>query len=797
MQITFFLIVQFLSYLLSSFVFFAATIPSSGNSKETLRSRLVISLSVGPLVISWALELALRFLSGHGNAFYVTTVLGLLLIAGLSLRKKFALFTGAFLDLARSIKSLFQNLTISEGFLALGTVLILFVSFFLAFFLPLAGNDALEYVLSAKLIYALKDVSQYPFLDSTLTNGYFGPWSHPLGYPNLFVWGFLLQGSSESAILLKIIAPLYTFLTVFTLWELLNFKDKWACWLAALMTVGIPLYFLQVIVCHIDPIRIAAFTSCILAFSLFLKSNNLKTAFLTGGALGAALYTHSISILLLPMVAPLAIVHLVNSSGRARRVAMSQWFVIVAVGLAPAVGQYLTNLRVFGSIVADTGAVPVYGDKTLDYDGHFLWWRNLSTPAGLRAHGLFPGWVQIQYFALSYWILLLSSIAALFHFIETAPQVNFRLNSRLNIRKSLKSLVDSRIATVGFMLAVFFAGVWFTVLIKDYGLVKNIRYILTVQPLVGVMGAVFTSRILNLQPGIRKPLLTLVLSGVVAFMLLRGPLKRSWVYFSLYGGSKIISLDNELARLKYSEIPQADALNFINENYSSKNKFLSFRQSEFAYYLSVPYFSHLDPRIASLYSVKNDRELAQKLKDFGITHLYVPYYFEPVIYNSAFNDLLMNPSLAKVVKSNLRYRVYEVLSSPVKVNCVPLAKTSHLRWGAEGLGHEFASFFVDLNDGPQLGAAKNGEYTQLLLRAEAQGVGRLKVMLLRSDPAIELPEKAFLWEGLLKAGEKHRIGGQFLLAAGQTSTYRFEYQGNGDLNLSNLSLCKAEYPGGN
>jgi hypothetical protein len=784
MILFFFLLLQLLTYFAAAFPIFAITSARNG-SKNFLRAPLLLSLVAGPILLAWILEMSMFCAPGLRGTFYLIVTLTIFLVPGFFLRRHFRNFLNGIFNLLHSCRSLLKNLSLAEGVLALTTLGLLLITVAAAFFFPLTGNDTLEYLQTAKIIFGLKDVSHYPFVNTELTQGYFGPWSHPLGYINLFVWGFLLLGSAGSAILAKGVASYYVFLTVLTVWEILGFKEKFSCWMAALMTIGIPLYFSVAVLCHIDPIRICAWASFFLALSLFLQAADYRKAVLAGLSMGAALYTHSLSILLIPMVLPLAVLHFATlRSSKRFRSNLGYWAVIFSLGLIPALRQYAINLKVFGSLVADTGAVSVYAIPHLFYDQHFLWTRNLATSQGLRQHAFFPGWTQLANFSLSYWFLLLSLGPGYLY---------LKSKSKLKPQTLIPKVLSSTTGVLALMLILFFLGTWLSVILKDYGLVRNVRYLLTVQPLVGVLGAVLLGSALKKLPRKMGGGAALFLAILIASQTIKGPVKSALSQFRRHGGKRILTFSMEAEKLQQSRSPQGEVLRFVSAHLSSHDKFLTFRQSEMAYYFKIPFFSHLDPRVSLLYYAKDASELSLELEKLGITHLYLPARFEPVIYRTAINELLLDPLRAQLLFSNSHYRIVKLLKRSISKNLDCLSVSDSF---SDHRGRKFPSraFFLLPESQDFLNNISSGiEPQQLLLRGEAVGKGRLKILLSQSGASGKgRPTSAFLWEGLLNPNERQNFGGLYLQKNQQQSSFEIQYQGTQRLQLSNLSLCRTE-----
>jgi hypothetical protein len=82
------------------------------------------------------------------------------------------------------------------------------------------------------------------------------------------------------------------------------------------------------------------------------------------------------------------------------------------------------------------------------------------------------------------------------------------------------------------------------------------------------------------------------------------------------------------------------------------------------FYAGRTMVSYLDPRLLPFYAEREPGQAAQRLRDLGITHVHLPDYWLPPIYNSALERLLANPALAELDFEANGYQIYRLRDVP-------------------------------------------------------------------------------------------------------------------------------------
>jgi len=138
-----------------------------------------------------------------------------------------------------------------------------------------------------------------------------------------------------------------------------------------------------------------------------------------------------------------------------------------------------------------------------------------------------------------------------------------------------------------------------------------------------------------------------------------------WVYLARSGFSKfqinsISVFDSDESKYAALRHGAAQCIQFINNFLPEDAKLLVFRQADFAYYGKRPFISFEDPKLLPLYEQATAESASQFLQGLGVTHLLVPDYAVPPLYNSSVAELLSDPKLASLVFEAQGYKVFSL-----------------------------------------------------------------------------------------------------------------------------------------
>jgi hypothetical protein len=378
--------------------------PESSSTRVRLA---VISLGLGPLLLAYVVTAVMTLVPGMSHGAIISVVLigmAALAVAG-TWRQNPQLNRVVPLTLSHLLNARAVSPVALTGWIALAFVVMTVL--LLAVAVPLADNDALEYAGSAKRVYEAASARVYPFVHLDDQDDYYGPWSHPMAYVALQTWGFLVQGHATQAGVIKLIAPYFALCTAAAMLHALGgARRPAAAWGAALL-LATPAYLFTIVQNQIDPMRIFALFAACLLLPLLLRAPT-RTARIVGigVVVGAGIFSHSIGLLGLPIVAALILAK--TRAGIGRRIAVAG--AVCFVALAVVLWRLIDNLRIFGSPIADFGAVPVYQIPALEWAEYFRQSRGIATFADRWLIGFLAGLTRPPLYGITYWLLIVAFV---------------------------------------------------------------------------------------------------------------------------------------------------------------------------------------------------------------------------------------------------------------------------------------------------------------------------------------------------------------------------------------------------
>jgi len=441
-----------------------------------------LSLGLGPALLSWLFTMTLWVFPGQQPYFYV---LGIVAVFGL-----LALLRPRYLyqQTKQAISSHFKRFDnwMSRLLLAIVTFLIgsiLFGLLLVGIFLPMFGNDPLEYAQAARLLAEARSVAIYPFVDSALSGGFYAPLTHPLGYINLMTFANMLQGETVSAGIIRFIAPYYAMVSAIAIWGFASRTAALAGPLAALLLIATPIYFELSAQSHIDTMRIFTFMAAFIALYHHIKRPGFGSAIIVGLAVGMSHFTHSIGILTLPILVPIYLI----TSGVSFKKTVLYLGTIIVIGIALILPRWVVNISVFGSLVADQ--VKVWSIPEVYFAEYLAAVRQLVTPLDKIYFGLLKGFSFPSQFGVGYYLFV---FALAWLIKERMPHKNIE-----KIWKERQFLRPEIVVFSLWVLAGFYGIVFLSILLDMDLIIKNSRYILTVQPFISVVIACVTAELLT------------------------------------------------------------------------------------------------------------------------------------------------------------------------------------------------------------------------------------------------------------------------------------------------------------
>lgn len=444
---------------------------------------LVIGLGLGPLLLGAVLNTLLWIAPGKGGWFYVAGTLGIMFGIGASGFRTARLQFQALAEMSRELISPIVHLNFLTPF-AMVLWFLVIALLASAFFSPVTANDSLEYLQAARAVYLAADSSVYPPLDSGVTGGIYGPWSHPPAYVISLTWAYLLQGGAEGAGAAKLVAPYFAIASALLLMCVLGGPKKISGTLAAILLLTTPFYFSSAMQGSVDSLRIYPFTLSILSLVALVRQEqgSIPVAAL---AVAAALYTHSVGVLIIPMMIAIGVLY----GGGELKGRLKVLGTCVALGVLLTSPFYFSNFLLYGAVVSDQPAL--WGLQFLQYDEYFRITRGLDTQYQRLMFGLLQGLTSYRLFGLSYLLLVLCVGHWLFRGI-----LAFRGTSWRQLSSWGDGLSDiGRLSLLS--LLIFYGGVVLSMMLGQDTLIKNARYILTMQPYVALFPALWIASLLG------------------------------------------------------------------------------------------------------------------------------------------------------------------------------------------------------------------------------------------------------------------------------------------------------------
>lgn len=434
------------------------------------------SLTLGPAFLSWILTHLLYFTPGRSPAYYLTVAGAVVLLPGLVFVRGFLLagWHGLGAHLA-SFKHLPLRALLTAAFVAaivfsLGQLVVVHL------FIPVNANDPLEYATVARIIAENTSAREYPYSEPAFTGGIQASWTHPLGYVSLLVYGYLLQGSTDYAGVIRMVAPWFAFSGAVLLYVIAGYKRPLAGAIAALLMLTTPYFFQLAVQAHIDVMRLAALTAAFAAIWLLAREQTWRAAVFAGLCAGACHFVHSIGLITLPLLLPL---YFLISAAR-WHITWRNMAIVGGIAISAVMLRISVNFAEFGTLVKD-GPI-IWGFEHLRVQEHREVIRLLYTPYDKVVRGVFAGWSRVNLFGYTYWLGTVALLAAAWAF-------RGELRRPIHLLKARAWRLDDPILAALIMTGGYFALAILSLAAGTDLVIKNARYLLTVHPLVVLITA--------------------------------------------------------------------------------------------------------------------------------------------------------------------------------------------------------------------------------------------------------------------------------------------------------------------
>lgn len=660
----------------------AARLPWSGPARESGWS-LAVGLGLGPFLSGLLTVGVLGILPGASHGLHLSIVLTGLFLLAISAPRQHARGPGEVATVphgSRLAPRAFMLLAAAWSLaLVIGTVLT-----------PLTQNDALEYATVGRILFETRDLSGSPPINpGAYQSGFYHPWTHPPLYVAMIYLAHLLQGDADSPGLMRMIAPWCALAAAFLVYRLGSRMGQVAGAAAAILFISTPLFFLGAIAGLIDGLPILG-SALVLALVTGLGAGPAARGLLCGTALGAALWTHSQAILLLPLTA--ISVALYRGLSDRRGVAI-ELFAAFAMAAALGCWPYLRNLWLLGSAISDNPAV--FALPRQAWPEYFTIMRGVEHAGAVIQYGVLKGFFSLEAYSITFWAMLVGAIQYV--------ALRKRDHGPILTRPGVDPADPSGIVRTSLGLVVcYVGGVVLSILIGMDIMVKNERYMLIILPAVAL---VFAFSLRGSQRSMGGRMLAGAFVGIATAQLVG----LSTYVFSTSGiDLRAAAFDTDSALRAQ---PEFAAVRYLAGATDSKSLVLTLKPADM-YYSGRRMMSYLDPRLVPFYAEREPRQAAEFLHKLGITHIHVPDHHLPPVYNSALQDLLRDPQLSTLEFSDGGYQVYALRPSNLRPVQVIDMTPGAIEWKRSAnliLGGRKALGRIALRQGPLLpGAISTG-----------------------------------------------------------------------------------------
>jgi len=579
--------------------------------------------------------------------------------------------------------------------------------------LPLLQNDSLEYAIVGRLLFESRDLLSYPAIHpEQSSSGFYGPWTHPPLYVALIYLMYVFQGNADMPGLMRVISPWVAIAAAGIVFTLGNLTSRLTGTLSALFFLSVPLFFLGAGSALLDALPVLGIV-LVMAAVVGMRASTGATG-LQGLLLGAALWSHSVAVLFIPLT---VIAIALNRGWRNIRGLLIDASSVVGIAVLFATWPYCRNFMVFGSLISDNPAV--FAMPELAWDEYFRIARGIDSWPEKIQYGILKGWFALEAYSLLFWFMIAGTVLYL-------KRLHFETVWRDLCRGDVDKIPDGWGFTALGMVLCYFGGVVLSTLLGIDLMIRNERYWLILIPFAALLAG---NGIEGIQadakrnrkkagPGQGSSLAKAFLPILALFFVLQGIVTigfYSWAPYLNYDVFRVslfrfnptlvlapsdtsavekflaergitdVTFRNEKGKIilerasaaiaenpahaedvdfvletdKLFMWPHIKAVGFLRDHVPADAKILSLRPADM-YYSSRRMISYLDPHLIPVYREDDALHAWTRLKGLGIDYLHIPDYYLPPIYNSVLSEILARPELSALIFSADGNQIYEL-----------------------------------------------------------------------------------------------------------------------------------------
>jgi hypothetical protein len=653
----------------------------------------ILTRGLGPLVISWLLYY-LFLVAPHKPAwFYGLAMFAILASFLIFSRKHLREVLQDYKQLVALSSKFKRQDSLAKILLLIIALLFLFI-FFVAICLPIVEGDALGFVTEARLIYRDLGFDNYPTSVADSATGYYYDTFQPPCLQTLYVWFYILTGSSELDYLPRAVSPFFALYTCLTLGSCFlgaprSFtKALWATF--ALCTV--PLFVSQSYHNTQDPIRIHVFFISLLAFSRFIVAPNFSSLSIFGSVLCLAIYAHFTCLMLIPIFCIL----LVFMPGHdCKRKYLGCFLVITLCALFLGGGIHYSRPEVVRRLFTH---FPM-AQEALDQPLRAIGLAQLLPPSLLAASPKANVWLAARRGQTSEWSSIIFGKLQLFSGIEWFGFIGWLSLAGIFLwwKTSTHPSARERIFFYSTILVAIMVTSDFRVMSSS-----NPRYIATILPLLCYfIGSIAPTLLDNLRQFFRVPrsvvatvLILTMAVPTVAVTSVRGAkigvtnsgdlyrkarsltwipevmyhpvssLNALWTDFLGIRATIRFAFSTPAIQLIHSHDHFA-AVFYLNENSPQDTTALVFHVTKYFYYAKRKGISYLDPRLEPLATITEVTAGRILLRSLGVKYVILDSYYDdhPLYATTTLKQILSDSRYSKIVYSFGSTKVVELLDS--------------------------------------------------------------------------------------------------------------------------------------
>jgi hypothetical protein len=598
-------------------------------------------------------------------------------------------------------------------------------------------------------------------------------------------WDALAGRPKSAPLATPLAAGYFYFFCVLLVGELLRSSRGFTAALGPLLLVAATFYTKQSVSAHIDTFRIFLLTAGLVALGNAATSNRWRDRLLAAISLTAAFYSHSASVLMIPVG---AVVLFIAGWRRARGTYSAATTVLVSLLIW--MPWAIRNYWLLGSPVSDMGPDTLFAHPAVRYFEVMRIERGIDSWGQRLIWGALIPWSGLAFFGPAPWLAL---TALLF-----AP-------ARLFLRE--KVIGDLGILAVAVAPIVYLLLALFTIPASNDLFLKNIRYPMTFIAGWALLGAALFGRCSTPWTNRHRAVVAVAICFVA--------------YHTFSACYSVRASYQWLREMAFSSDPDryvARRANLAAIGVLSKSgRVLSFQQAETGIYTSS-FFSYYHPRLRPVYDALSVQQAHAALRRLGIESLVVRQdHAQPFFSMSWIAPLVGDPSLADTLYADENWtafrfvdrRVRQELWTPEKRPSsaadwltappgVQFLRSSPPRASIEGVTEalrlEVPSAVLQSRVAqaaiidPRVWVVRESPppIAQVTLRVKGRGIAQ--IVLLETGPDGVKPYG--LWHGLIDGTERSIRAQRPLSPGAKQLELRYQLRGEGILEVSHPTITK-------